>query len=143
MDIDLEDETSYTTQYHEGNLKNEENEYCAKHRCEQVNKHENLLSSNLILSETLLGFCQSSFEQYDSSSNDEEYSTPNYVAENTPGQSDRAACLLTAARLYLKSPPEAPKNWGQINPNLNDYHSDPMEIRGTSWFPDITDCWGQ
>jgi len=43
--------------------------------------------------------------------------------------------------LYLDSPPEAPKNWGQISPNLNDYHSDPMEISSTFWLPDITDWW--
>jgi len=68
---------------------------------------------------------------------------PNNVAETTPGRSDHAARLLTAARLYLNSPPEAPKNWGQINPNLNDYHSDPMEISTTFWIPDITDWWQQ
>ena len=34
-------------------------------------------------------------------------------------------------------------NWGQINPNLNDYHSDPMEISSTLWIPDITDWWRQ
>jgi len=65
------------------------------------------------------------------------------VAETTPGRRDRAARLLTAARLYLNSPPEAPKNWGQINPNLNDYQSDPMEISSTFWIPDITDWWRQ
>ena len=65
------------------------------------------------------------------------------MAETTPGRSDRAAHLLTAARLYLNSPPEAPKNWGQINPNLSDYHSDPMEISSTFWIPDITDWWRQ
>jgi len=43
----------------------------------------------------------------------------------------------------LNSPPEAPKNWGQINPNLNDYHSDPMEISSKFWIPDITDWWCQ
>jgi len=63
------------------------------------------------------------------------------VPETTPGRSDRAARLLTAARLYLNSPPEAPKNWGQINPNLNDYNSDPMEISSTFWIPEITDWW--
>jgi hypothetical protein len=76
-------------------------------------------------------------------SDNEEYSTPNNVAETTPGQSDRAAQLLTAARLYLNSPPEAPQNWGPINPNLNDYHSDPMEICSTGWILDITDWWHQ
>jgi hypothetical protein len=50
---------------------------------------------------------------------------------------------MTAARLYLNSPPEAPMKGGQINPNLNDYHSDPMEISSTFWIPDITDWWRQ
>jgi hypothetical protein len=65
------------------------------------------------------------------------------VAETTLGRSDRAARLLAAARLYLNSPPELPQNWGQINPNLNDYHSDSMEISSTFWLPDITDWWQQ
>jgi len=77
------------------------------------------------------------------SSDDDEYLTPNNVAEMTPGRSDRVARLLTAARLYLNLPPEAPKNWGQINPNLNDYHSDPMEISSTIWILDKTDWWHQ
>jgi hypothetical protein len=50
---------------------------------------------------------------------------------------------LKAARLYLNSPPELPQNWGQINPNLNDYHSDPMDISNTFWLLDITDWWRQ
>jgi hypothetical protein len=50
---------------------------------------------------------------------------------------------LTATSLYLNSPPEPPKNWGQINPNLNDYHSNPMEISSTLWIPNITDWWRQ
>ena len=43
----------------------------------------------------------------------------------------------------MNSPPEAPKNCGEINPNLIDYHSEPMEISSTFWIPDITDWWGQ
>ena len=43
----------------------------------------------------------------------------------------------------MNSPPELPQNWGQISPNLNDYHSDPMEISNTFWLPDITDWWRQ
>jgi hypothetical protein len=39
--------------------------------------------------------------------------------------------------------PEAPINWGQINPNLNDYYSDPIEIGSTFWIPDITNWWRQ
>jgi len=34
-------------------------------------------------------------------------------------------------------------NWALIDPNLNDYHSDPMEISSTFWLPDITDWWRQ
>jgi hypothetical protein len=120
-----------------------ENEYCAKHRRVPVNKLQSLPSSNLISSATASRSCQSSFDPYDLSSDDEEYRTPNNVAETTPGRGDRAACLLTAARLYLHSLPEATKNWGQINPNLNGYHSDPMEFSSTFWIPDITDWWRQ
>jgi len=86
---------------------------------------------------------QLSFDPYDMSSNDEEYLTPTNVAETTPGRSDCAAHLLTAARLYLNSPPEVPHNRGQINPNLDDYHTDPMEISSKFWIPDITDWWQQ
>jgi hypothetical protein len=39
MDINPEDETSYTTQYQEAYLKYVENEHCAKHRRALVNKH--------------------------------------------------------------------------------------------------------
>ena len=105
-----------------------------------VNKLQSLPSSNPISSSTASGFCQSSFDPYDLSSDDEEYLTPNIIAETTPRRGDRAARLLTAARLYLNSPPEAPTNWGQINPTLNDYHSDQMEFSSTFWLPDITDC---
>jgi len=131
IEINPEDETSYTTQYQEAFLRYVENEYCAKHRRVPVNKFETVQNSNFVPTETASGSYQSSVDPYDSSSDDEEYLTPNDVAEMTPGRSDPAARLLTAARLYLNSPPEAPKNWGQINPNLNDYHSDPMEISST------------
>jgi len=143
MDINPEDETSYTTQYQEAFLKYLENEYFVKHRCVPVNKLETAPTSNLFPSATASGSYQSSFDPYDLSRDNEEYLTPNNVAEKTPGRSDRAARLLTAARLYLNSPPEAPKTWGQINPNLNDYHSDPMEISSTFWIPVITDWWRQ
>jgi len=143
MDINPEDETSYTTQYQDAFLKYVENEYCAKHRRVLVNKFEMVESSNFVPSATASGSYQSSFDPYDSSSNDEEYLTPNNVAETTPGRSNRAARLFTAARLFLNSPPEAPKNCGQINPNLNDYHFGPMEISSTFWIPDITNWWRQ
>jgi len=141
MDINPEDETSYTTQYQEGFLKYVENEYCTKHLRVPVNKLETVPCINLVPSAMASRSYQSSFDPYDLCSNDEEYLTPNNVAEMTPGRSDRAAHLLTAVRLYLNSPPEAPKTWGQIHPNLNDYHSDLMEISSTFWIPDITDWW--
>jgi len=143
LDINPEDETSYTTQYQEAFLKYVENECCAKHHRLPVNKLETVPSSTLVPFAMASECYQSSFDPYDSSSDDEEYLTPTNVAETTPGRSDCPACLLTASRLCLNSLPEAPKNWGQINPNLNDYHSDPMEISSTFWIPDITDWWRQ
>jgi len=143
MDINPEDETSYTTQYQEAFLKYAENEYCARHRRMPVNKLEMVPSSNLVPSATAPGTYQSFFDPYDLSSDDEECLMPNNVAETTPGRSDLAARSLTAARLYLYSPPEAMKHRGQIDPNLNDYHPDPVENNSTFWLPDITDWWRQ
>jgi hypothetical protein len=40
-------------------------------------------------------------------------------------------------------PPEVPKNCGQIYPNLNDDHTDGMEISSSCWIPDMTDWWRQ
>jgi len=143
MDINPEEETSYITQYKEACLKYVEDEYCAKHWHAPFNKLETVPSSNLIPSATATGSYQSSFDPYYLSSDNDEYLTPDNVLETTPGRSDRATRILTAVRLYLNPLPEAPKNSGQINPNLKDYHSDPMEISNTFWIPDITDWWRQ
>jgi len=143
MDINPKDETSYSTQYQDAFLKYVENEYCTKHRRLPVTKSENIPNNNLSFSAMASRSGQSSYDSYDLSGDDEEYLMPYNVAETTPGRSDRAARSLTAARLYLTSPLEIPQNWGQINPNLNDYHSDPMEISRTFWLPDITDWWRQ
>jgi len=143
MDINPEDETSYTTQYQEAFLKWVENEYCAKHRQVPVIKPGNIPSSNLVPSATASGSGQSSFDPDSLSSDHEEYLTPDNVAERKPGRSDRAVHILTAARLYLNSPPEAPKYWRQINPNVKHYHCDPMEISSTFWILDITNWWRQ
>jgi len=106
-----------------------------------VNQPEGILSNNLLPCTTASGSYQSSFDPYDLSSDDEEYLTPNNVAEMSPGRSDCAARLLNASRLYLNSPPDAPKIMREINSNLNDYHSNPMEISRTFWIPAITDWW--
>ena len=99
MDINPEEATSYTTQYQEAFLKYVENGYCAKHRRLSVTKHEKLQSNHFIHSAMPSQSGQSSFDSYDLSSGDEEYLTPKTLAEMTPRRSNRAACLLTAARL--------------------------------------------
>jgi len=142
MDLNPDDEGSCTTQYQEALLKYVEIKYCAKLRWLSINKPERDAINNPF-STTASGSGQSSFDPYDLSSIDDEYLMPKNVAEMTPGCSDRTACILTAARLNLNSPPEATKNWGQINPNRNDYHSDPMKISSALWLPDITDWWHQ
>ena len=141
MDIHPEDETCYSTQYQEAFLEYVENEYCAEHRRVPVNEPESVPSSNLIPSATAPWSAQSSFDASDQSSDDEEYLKSNNVAKMTPRWSDRAARVLTAARLNLDRHPNAPKNCGQIIPNVNHCHSDPMESRSTFWLPDITNWW--
>jgi len=143
LDINPEDEISYTTQFQEVILKYVEDEYCTKHQRTPVNKLETVPSHNLVPSATASGSYQSSIDPYDLSSDDEEYLTPNNVPETTAGQSDCAPCFLCAAMLYFNSPHEAPNNWGQINPNLNDYYSDPMENSSTFGILDITYGWCQ
>jgi len=143
VDINAKDETSYTAQYQESFLTYVEDECCTKDRDVPVTEPESLPSSNFVPSGKASGCGQSSVDPYDQSSDNVQYLTPNNVAKMTPGRSDRAACLLTAARLYLNSLPDAPYNWGQINPNVNDYHSDPMEISSRLSIPDITDWWCQ
>jgi hypothetical protein len=110
MDINPEDDMSYTIQHEEVFLKYVENEYSTKRRNVPGNKHESVPSSTLVPSATASGLYQSSFDLYDSSSDDEDYLTPNNVARTTPRHTDCAACLSTAARLYWNLPPEAPKN---------------------------------
>jgi len=112
MDINSEDETSYTTQYQESFLKYVDHEYCAKHRCVLVNTPERLLSSNLVPSATASGSCQSSFDLYDWSGDDEEYLTPNNVAETTPGQSDPTSRLLAVANSLFEIPTWSPRELG-------------------------------
>jgi len=143
MDINSEDETSYTIQYQEAFLKCVENEYCAKYRHVPENKLESVPSSHLVPSATASGSYQSSVDPYDLSRDDEEYLMRNNVAEMTPGRSDRSDRFRTSARLYLNLPAEASTNWVQNNPNLDDYHSDPMEMSSTLRIPDITDWWRQ
>ena len=141
LHINPEDQTSYPTHNQEAFLKYVQNEYRAKQRRVPVNKLETVPSSTHLPSAKASGSYQLSFDPYNLSSDDEEYLMPKNVAQTTPRRSYRAARQLTAARLYLNSPPEGRKNGGQINPNLNDYPSDSMEISSIVWIPDITDWW--
>jgi len=128
--------TSYTTQYQVALLKYVENEYVAKHRRLSIIKPKRIPSNNLFPSTMASRSGQSSFDPYDLSSDDEEYLMPEQMAEMTPICSDRPAPSLTATRLYLNSPAKLPQNWGQVDPDLNNYHSDPMEIFDT-WYHQI------
>jgi len=119
MDNNPEDEKSYITQYQEPILQYVENEYCTKYRQMTVIKPENIQHRNLFPSAKASAFGQLSGDPCDSSSNVEEYLMPKRVAETTPRWSDCAARWLAAARLDLNSLSESPKNWGQVNPNVN------------------------
>jgi len=141
LDIYPEDETSYTAQYQEALLMYEENEYCAKLRRVPVIKPERIPSNTLFPSATASGSFQSSFDPCDLSSGDEDYLMPNNVAKTTPRWSDQAARVLTTTRLNLNSLPESSKNCWQVNPDLNDYHSDRTEISRTFWILDNTEWW--
>jgi len=143
MHSDPEDETSYTTQFQKAFLKYAVNEYCAKHQHLPIIKPESVPNNNLFSSTMASRSGQSSYDTYDLTSKDEEYLMPQNVAKTMPSQSDCAVSLLTAARLNSNSPPEMPQNWGQINPNFHDHHSDPREISSTFSIPDITGWWCQ
>jgi hypothetical protein len=58
------------------------------------------------------GSGQSSFDLCDLSSDDDEYLTPENVAQMTPRRINCAARILGATRFYLNLPPKVPKNWG-------------------------------
>jgi hypothetical protein len=62
---------------------------------------ENDQHSNIFHSENGSGFGQSSFDPYVLPSDDDEYLTPKFLAETTPGQTDRAAQLLNTGSLDL------------------------------------------
>jgi hypothetical protein len=143
MDINSKDETSYTTQYQKAVLKYVENECCMKHRRLLVTKPEKTPNNNLSCSAMAARSGHTSYDPYDLSSDDDEYLMPYNVAELTPGCSDRTACLMTATKQYMNSPLEFLQNWGQDNPNRNDYRSDPMVIGSIFWLPEVSDWWQQ
>jgi hypothetical protein len=84
MDFNPKGAVSNPTQSQDALRQYMENENCAKHCRVLVYKHESLQSSNFIPSVMASGFCQSSFDSFDCSSNDEQYAMPNNVAGTTP-----------------------------------------------------------
>jgi len=143
MDTTPEDETFYTAQYQESYMQYVENKYRAKKQRLPDVKPGSVPNNPLLSSAMSSRSVQSFYDQYDSSSDYAEYLMPKDVAEMTRGRCDRAVCLVTAVRLHLNSPPGLPQNAGQINPNLNDHHSNPMEICSTFRILAITDWWYQ
>jgi len=144
IDINSEDKTSYTIQYQEVFLKYVENEYCAKHQRLPFTEPETIPDNHLVSSAMASIPGQYSYDPYDLSSDDEEYLMLSHEAKTTPGRSYFVAFLLTATRLHLNSPSDLPQNWGQINPNLKDNHSNLMESSSTFRLPDSTDgLWQQ
>jgi len=71
MDINPEDETSYTNQYQEEFLIYLENKSCTKHRHFPVIKPEIVTCNNPFMSEMASWSAESSDDPYDLSSNDE------------------------------------------------------------------------
>jgi len=136
-----EDETSYTTQYQAACLKYVKTEYCTKHRPLSVTTLENNQHSEVFrcLNAFVLG--RASLNPYRWPYDQDEYLTSKCVAETRSRRRNCAEYPLTAARLNLNSPPDSPYTAGQVNPNFNDYHSDPMEMSSTFWLRDITDWW--
>jgi len=110
MHLDSQDKTSYTTKYHEAFLKHVENEYCAKQRLLPDSNPEGVPNKILFSSEINSRYGESFNDLYDSSTDVEEYLMLKHEAETIPGHSDLAECFLTAASLYLNSPPESPQN---------------------------------
>jgi len=114
IDIHSEDETSFTTKFANAFLKYVEIQYCANHRHLHVIEPKCELSNNHFPSIMASRSGHSSFDQYDLSSNDEEYSIHGIVEETMPGLSENKVCLLTAAGLDLNSLHDQPKQWGKI-----------------------------
>jgi hypothetical protein len=76
MNINPEDEISYTTQYQKAFVKYVENEYCAKHRHLPVTKPENTPIKNFSSSTMASRSGQSSYDPYDLSSDDDKCLIP-------------------------------------------------------------------
>ena len=95
IDVDPDDEESYTTQYKEAFLKYVEREYCEK----PLRKQASLSHSTSQLRSPSIELEASVHNPYLLSSDNEGYAPPPPTTQRTPDRNDRAACLLTAARM--------------------------------------------
>jgi hypothetical protein len=77
------------------------------------------------------------------SSSDKVYLRAKSIAETTSRQSNYVSCSLTPAGLNISAPPELLHNLGQINPNINNYHTNCVGIISIYCVPDITARWCQ
>lgn len=143
MDIYPVEETCNIIKYQQAFLKYVENKYGAKHEPLPVIKPKYILLDNFFFCTKVAKSGVSSHNLYDLSSNDEGCLVTENVANTTPGQTNHAAPLLTAARLCLNSWSELPLNWAPNDPNHNEYHSDCREHSRIFLSPDITDWWHQ
>jgi hypothetical protein len=135
MDVGPDEDDSYTSQYKETFIKYVESQYCES--------PGNTPQTALAVSESVAsGSSVSPFDVSDDS-DCEYYSQSAGGTQTTPGRSDRAARLMTAARLYLNSPPESPALFGQQRPAQSDYLADPQSLSATFWRPDVTARWKQ
>ena len=103
MEINPEEEISYTTQYKVAVLKHVENEHWAKHRRWPAINSETVPSSNLFPSAKASGSCQSTTNSSHLAGDHQEYFTPRQGAETTPGWSDHTAHLWITSRLFVNT----------------------------------------
>jgi hypothetical protein len=115
-----------------------EHEYCTRNQITTDKTLKIVPNHNPFSTIPASGPGQSTYDPYDWSS-DDEYFTSAQMTECTSGCSDCAERLLTATTLYFNSPTEVSKNWGQIDPNNNDYYTDPTEFSREFWIPNVTD----
>jgi hypothetical protein len=141
MDVNPEDTGSFTGKYTHRFLKYVEHEYCSKDPILPNFILETTNDNDPFSTSPVSGPGHLFYNPNVLSTDDAEYMTPANLIESTPGRSHCAAQPLTTTTLYLKSLPEAPRRWGQINPNLNDYHTDAIDVSSAFWMSDVTDWW--
>jgi len=143
IDINPENETSYTTQYWVACLKYVENEYCVNQRCLSIIKPEAYRATISSPPQWLLDVAILPMIHMICPAMINNTWSQKVWLKWHPRDASAFSHLLTAARLYFNSMPELPQHWGQINPNHNDYHSYPTQISSTVSIQNITVWWRQ